>query len=178
MTEIHLRKLEIEDAPYMLEWMQEPSIACFFRFDAANMTEDKCRKFIEDSNQYTSTKHYAIADEQEEYLGTISLKDIDYEKKSAEYAISIRKKAHGTGVAMEATKEILKIAFSELGLVEVFLNVLTDNIKANRFYEKAGFEYQYTEDSAVDIYGEMKSLNWYILRKDDYWEKRDSLKVI
>ena len=172
MTDIHLRRLETKDAPYMLEWMREPTIACFFRFDAETMTEDACAEFILSSLQDSHSAHYAIVDTTDEYLGTISLKDINFEKKSAEYAISLRKKAHGTGVAREATWEIWRIAFELLGLEEVFLNVLTENIRANAFYNNVGFQYQYTEEYAVEIRGEMKSLNWYRITKEDYLEQK------
>ena len=114
MIMIHLRELQKKDAPYMLEWMKDPSIACFFRFDTQDMTEDSCRQFIIDSGNDSCCRHYAIADESDEYLGTVSLKNINYEKGDAEYAISTRKKAHGTGAALEATRQIWNIAFNDL----------------------------------------------------------------
>lgn len=156
---IHLRELELRDAPHMLEWMMDPSIARFFRFDAAGMTEEKCRDYIASANRDPSSRHYAIADENDEYLGTISLKNI--EEGRAEYAISTRKCAHGSGAAMQATREILRIAFEELGLETVFLNVLTENRRANAFYRKAGFRYERTEKNALELRGEPKDLNWY-----------------
>lgn len=165
---IHLRALQEKDAPLMLEWMQEPSIACFFRFDASKMTEQSCKLFIESANKDEHSRHYAIADENDEYLGTISLKDIG--DTSAEYAISTRKCAHGTGAAAQATQALLDIAFNELKLERVFLNVLTENFRANAFYKKAGFTFEYTEKNAVEIRGEMKDLNWYVINKKDYSE--------
>ena len=56
------------------------------------------------------------------------MKNIDLDNKKAEYAICVRKKAMGTGVAKEATLEILRIAFEEMGLNKVYLNVITENI--------------------------------------------------
>ncbi len=150
----------------MLEWMQDPTIACFFRFDAASMTEEKCRAFIESANRDQDSRHYAIADENDEYLGTISLKDIADGR--AEYAISTRKRAHGTGAALQATREILRIAFEELGLETVFLNVLAENLRANALYRKAGFRFTHTEENAVEIRGEQKALNWYEFNKEQY----------
>ena len=161
MEPISLRKLKIKDAPLMLEWMQDPSIACFFRFDAQNMTVADCEKFIESIDDDSDSIHYAIVNEDDEYLGTISLKNIDHQKQEAEYAISTRKKAHGTGAAMVATKEILRIAFEELQLQRVYLNVLTENGRANAFYLKVGFRFDYCEESAVEINGVKRSLNWY-----------------
>ena len=165
---IHLRPLRAEDAPLMLEWMQDPTIACFFRFDAISMTEEKCRAFIESANREPGSLHYAIANESDEYLGTISLKDISDGR--AEYAISTRRCAHGTGAAMQATKEILRIAFDELGLKSVFLNVLEENLRANAFYLKAGFHYTHTEKNALELRGQKKALNWYEVNKEQRHE--------
>ena len=161
MSQIHLRKLELKDAPLMLEWIQDPTIACFFRFDAQSMTVADCEKFIESTDDDSDSIHYAIVNEDDEYLGTISLKNIDYQKREAEYAISTRKRAHGTGAAMVATKEILRIAFEELELKRVYLNVLTENGRANAFYLKVGFRFDYNEENAVEINGVKRSLNWY-----------------
>ncbi len=167
MTQIRLRKLEKKDAPLMLEWMQEPSISCFFRFDAQSMTIQDCEEFIKSADNDTNSKHYAIVNEDDEYLGTISLKNIDFEKKEAEYAISTRKKAHGTGAAMAATKEILRIAFEELKLEQVYLNVLKENGRANAFYRKVGFQSDYCEENAVEINGRKCALNWYSISEMD-----------
>ena len=165
---IHLRPLRSEDAALMLEWMQDPTIACFFRFDAAGMTYEKCCAFIASANREPGSRHYAIADGNDEYLGTISLKGIADGR--AEYAISTRKCAHGTGAAIQATREILRIAFDELGLESVYLNVLEENLRANAFYRKAGFRFTHTEENALELRGEQKALNWYEFSKSD-WSK-------
>ena len=164
--DFYLRSLRPEDAPLMLEWMQDPSIACFFRFDAAVMTVEKCAAFIESANCDQKSRHYAIADENDEYLGTISLKNI--QNDSAEYAVSTRKCAHGTGAAVYATREILRIAFEELGLETVFLNVLADNLRANAFYCKMGFRFKYAEENALELHGTPRTLNWYSISGDEW----------
>ena len=161
-----LRALREKDAPLMLEWMTDPSIAQFFRFDASKMTQAGCEAFIAAAGEQENCRHWTIVNENDEYLGTISLKEI--KNGRAEYAISTRAKAHGTGAAMEATRQILKIAFEDLGLNRVYLNVLADNGRANAFYRKAGFRYTHTEENALEIRGEMKNLNWYEIGKEDY----------
>lgn len=149
----------------MLEWMRDPAIACFFRFDAAAMTLEKCLDFVARSGQEENCRHWAIADRENVYLGTISLKGTDWQKKEAEYAISARSCAHGTGAAMAATRQVLDIAFGELGLERVYLNVLADNLRANRFYEKAGFRLDYTQPGALTLRGVSRDLNWYSIHK-------------
>lgn len=158
---VSLRPLETKDAPFMLEWMTDPDIVRFFRFDASSVTLDSCRAYIESVAGQKNCLHFAIADENDEYLGTISLKDIDAENGCAEYAVSTRKKAHGTGAALQATKLILQYAFETLGLERVYLNVLADNLRANAFYRKAGFRFVREEPEALELRGEMKTLNWY-----------------
>lgn len=165
MEEFILRPLQEKDAAGMLEWMRDPAISCFFRFDAAAMTLDKCRSFIADSTSEETTRHWAIANSRDEYLGTISLKNIDPERKQAEYAISTRSCAHGTGAAMAATRQVLAITFGELGLNRVYLNVLADNVRANRFYQKAGFRFDRREENALEIKGQIRDLNWYFITK-------------
>lgn len=158
---IHLRSLRVEDAPFMYEWMTDPEITRFFRFNASKISEESCLAYIEKAQADPNTVHFAIADENDEYLGTISLKDIDREKGCAEYAISTRKKSHGTGAALQATRQILRYAFEELGLERVYLNVLAENGRANAFYRKAGFSFVRVEPKALELRGEQKDLNWY-----------------
>lgn len=172
MKNIHLRNLCEKDAPYMLEWMHDSSIACYFQFDAKNMTLDSCKEYIKNVDYDKNSCHYAIVDETDEYLGTISLKNINYKNNDAEYAISTRKKVHGTGVALEATYQIWKIAFEELQLERIYLNVLIDNKRANVFYQKVGYRLDGTVKDAIEIQGEKKSLNWYTINRSQYMEKK------
>ena len=167
---IRLRLLQAKDAPFMYEWMTDPSITVFFRFDTSKISLESCLAYIGKALDDPNTLHFAIADEDDEYLGTISLKDIDQEKSQAEYAISTRKKAHGSGAALEATRQILQYAFESLGLDRVYLNVLAENGRANAFYRKAGFRFVREDPDALELWGVRKTLNWYEITKSEYRE--------
>ena len=158
---IHLRPLEKKDAPLMLEWQQDPSIMCFFRFDTSHASLATCEAFIAGADRDPSCRHYAIADEDDTYLGTISLKHIDPLGGCAEYAICTRQCAHGTGAALQATQALLRIAFEELELQRVYLNSLEENGRANAFYRKAGFRFVRSEERGVFMRGEWKTLFWF-----------------
>ncbi len=168
---VQLRPLKSKDAPFMLEWMTDPEITRFFRFDASTITLESCLDYIGRAQTDPDTIHFAIVDENDEYLGTISLKDIDREKQQAEYAISTRKKAHGSGAALEATRLILQYAFEELGLKRVYLNVLAENGRANAFYRKAGFRFVREEPDALELRGKRKALNWYEMLQGSFHSK-------
>lgn len=165
---MNLRKLSEKDVPLMLEWMKDVDISRQFRADFSHYTEDKVKQFIEQAQDFTSNRHYAIVDEKDEYLGTISLKEIDLMNRKAEYAIVLRRIAIGTSIASDATHQILKIAFNELMLNKVYLNVLANNHRANRFYQKFGFKFEGTFRQDIQIENEFYDLNWYSILKESY----------
>ena len=165
---MNLRKLSEKDVPLMLEWMKDVDISRQFRADFSHYTEDKVKQFIEQAQDFTSNRHYAIVDEKDEYLGTISLKEIDTINMKAEYAIVLRRIAIGTSNASDATHQILKIAFNELMLNKVYLNVLANNHRANRFYQKFGFKFEGTFRQDIQIENEFYDLNWYSILKESY----------
>lgn len=167
---IHLRPLKDSDAPGMLEWMSDPEINCYFRFAPSVVSLDTCRAFIHDSSESADSVHYAIADERDEYLGTISLKNVDHENRTAEYAVSTRKNVHGTGAAAQATREILKIAFMDMDLELVYLNVLAINSRANGFYRDIGFSFDRCEHNVLEIRGTWYDLNWYSMQRNSFVE--------
>ena len=50
----------------------------------------------------------------------------------------------------------------------VYLNVLEENVRANKFYKKCGFRYEGTFQDHLCIHGAYKNLNWYGIRKEDF----------
>jgi diamine N-acetyltransferase len=160
---IGLRKLQLKDASGMLEWMKDQELMRNFRFDASDMTLPKAEAFIERTHSDENNMHYAIVSEDDEYLGTISLKNIDPESKNAEYAIACRQKALGTGAAREGTRLLLDIAFNEMSLEKVYLNVLSENKRAIRFYEKIGFIKEGEFKKHVFSHGMLQDLSWYAI---------------
>ena len=169
---IRLRRLEVKDVPFMLEWMKDEDTKHIFQKDMSSITEEQAKSFVACSDNAIEdgcSLNYAVVDDSDdEYLGTISLKELDLKNKNAEYAVSFRKCAQGKGTALEATKILLDKAFNELGLHRVYLNVLTTNIRANKFYEKVGFKFEGTSRGILWHEGEFKDLNWYAMTEDDF----------
>lgn len=162
-----IRRLEHRDAALMLEWMHDKEdIRKAFRTPFEHATMESVIGFIDNSFS-DENMHFAIAGESDEYLGTISLKDISQEDRSAEYAIVVRKTVRGTGVAKSATKELLDYAFHTMGLHRVYLNVLEKNQHAQHFYRKCGFVYEGTSRDAILLDGRYESLAWYGIINDE-----------
>ena len=132
-----LRKLDRDDALSMLEWMHDPSVVENLQADFASMRIEDCERFIESAQTAVHDLHLAIADDKDEYQGTVSLKHISGE--TAEFAIAIRKSAMGKGFSEYGMKEMLRIAFERLGLAAVYWCVSPENRRACRFYDKQGY---------------------------------------
>ena len=159
-----LRKLEEKDAELMLEWMHDPMVNCFFQTNFSKSNKESVLKFINDS--FTDlNQNFAIVSAMDEYIGTISLKNISYKNRNAEYAIVLRQIAQGNGSAYNSTKEIIRYAFEDLNLHRVYLNVLSSNVKANNFYQKCGFKFEGTFKQHLYINNTYADLNWYGIHK-------------
>lgn len=166
---MRLRELEKKDAPLMFEWMQDQNVIQALAADFGHMKIENCLAFIESARVDENNKHFAIVDDQDEYLGTISLKNIDWKNKTGEYAISIRSKAMGTGVARNATEELLRRAFTEMEINKVYLCVFPENIRARKFYEKCNFVYEGTfRNHIITPDGMVHDLMWFSIIKEEY----------
>jgi RimJ/RimL family protein N-acetyltransferase/dTDP-4-dehydrorhamnose 3,5-epimerase-like enzyme len=168
---ITLRALEEKDAPLMLEWIKDADINRYFQFDNENASIDSVLEFIKNSKNMVTNAHFAIINEKDkndEYFGTASLKEINLNAKNAEYAIALRKEAQGKGYGYAATVKILEYAFYTLGLERVYLNVLSDNKNAVKFYEDFGFIYEGEFFNHISIHNKIHSLKYFRLLKREY----------
>ncbi len=135
-----LRKLEPKDAPRMLQWMHNADAVAYLQGHFLEKTMADCLNFIVRSRDDDYQLHLAIADEDDVYLGTVSLKHIDRQQGDAEFAIAIHPDAMGTGCARWAMEQILHMGLTELGLRRIFWCVSPENRRAVRFYEKGGYD--------------------------------------
>ncbi len=166
-----IRRLEMKDLPHMYEWMHDEEVTRNLQADFAGFTRDDVSDFIKNAmeqNENSENVHFAIIDENDEYMGTISLKNINRKDKNAEYAIVTRKMAHGKGYAGEATRDILKLGFNTYGLEKIYLYVVTENIAANKFYKKCGFKEEGVFRKHLLIRGSFHDIRWYSVLKEEF----------
>ena len=170
---MHLRELKQEDAPLMLSWMHDQNVVGNMRGNFAAKTIDDCRAFIENSITDENI-HLAIASDTDEYMGTVSLKNI--EDGSAEFAITVRAEAMGRGYSWFGMEEIIKKAFNELNLESVYWCVSRENIRAVRFYDKHNFhEILDVPERVLGRYKGIDNLKWYSVLKGDEFNVRASV---
>lgn len=180
---IYLRELKTTDAALMLEWMHDEDIQKAFKHDFSETSLKEAEAFcagtkIPDNIESGMSLHFAIADSGDEYLGTISLKEIDLENGSAEYAIVTRKKAHGKKVAYKATGLILRMAFMKYGLHRVYLNVYSNNTAAIKLYEKCGFVYEGEFREHFIMENQYINWKWYSMLESEFDESKFGIEEI
>jgi len=161
-----LRRLQEKDAPHMLEWMHDEELVRHMHRDFSAMKLENCRNFIQHSVESGTDVHFAVADENDEYLGTVSLKDI--RDRHAEFGIVVRRKAMGHGIAAAGMKEILRYGFEQLSLDFVFWCVDRRNRRALSFYDKNKYlRTEYAEIGVDAQYGneEISRFIWYCHRR-------------
>ena len=163
---MNLRKLELKDAPLMLEWMHDKSVVEDLRTNFLTKTIEDCENFIKSSWDDKNNWNVAIVDEKDSYMGTVSLKNI--KEESAEFGITIRACAMGKGYSIWAMKEVLRIGFEERNLKQIYWCVSPDNKRAVRFYDKNGFErVEAKELDGIEGYTQeqIDAYVWYIAKK-------------
>ena len=173
---MYLRKLELRDAPLMLSWMHDESVVGNLHTNFASKTISDCETFIRNAQNITEDAHFAIASDEDEYMGTVSLKHIDKVNRMAEFEITVRKESMGRGYSWFGMESIIERAFTEFELESVYWCVSRNNHRAVRFYDKHNFH------EALDIpndilgrYDGVKNLKWYSVLKGDVLENRDTI---
>lgn len=171
----------MEDAKYMYEWMSNPDITQTFYMDFSKKTIDDARKFINNSLDSSSENvYFAIANDEDEYMGTVTLKNFDYKNQHVELSIVLREKAFGKGYAWFGIKAIIEKAFNDYAVDSIYWEIKRSNKRAERFFDKHHFK------EAIDIPSEIKArypsdtdIKWYmVLRDDDLEETYDQINEV
>ena len=163
---MYLRKLELKDAPLMLAWMHDKRVTEKLRTNFASKTLEDAENFIRWSWEDKDNVNLAIASDEDEYMGTVSLKHI--ENGTAEFAVTVRYEAMSRGYSWFGMESIIDKAFNEYGIESVYWCVSRDNARAVRFYDKHNFsEIVDLPQKVLDRYKGVENLKWYSILKGD-----------
>lgn len=163
-----LRELQLSDTNYIYEWMNDAEVVHSLLIGRNLNSKEKIQEFVKNSWSDRTNMHFAIVTDADDYVGTVSLKNINYIDRNAEYAIAIRKEYWGKNFAKIATDEILKFGFDKLNLHKIYLNVISKNTRANKFYIKYGFIKEGNLKEHLFLNGEYVDLNLYSYLMEAY----------
>lgn len=176
-----LRGLSLKDVSKMTEWLTDNDVTQYLHGDYSKSSEKDAHFFIENASKNEHELHLAIVSDDDEYVGTVSLRHIDYTTKIAEFAIVVRKKYMHRGYAWYAMTAMLDIAFNKLLLEGVYWRVAINNERALSFFKKHEFGLL-DNDIPSNIRERHKNehnLAWFsVLKGDDYKNKALSRKNV
>ena len=158
----------MSDAPLMLEWMHDKTVVEHMATDFASMTLANCENFINNSMSDDKNLNLAVVGEDNRYLGTVSLKHINNDKKTAEFAITMRASAMGTGASVSGMSDVIRYGFEQLKLEEIYWCVSKKNERAIKFYNK---RYSLTKEVPSHIANnytkeQLDDFLWYSISKN------------
>ncbi len=92
-------------------------------------------------------------------VGNCGLKDIDLEKRRAEFGIIVHRSVWGTRVAKECHSLVLSYAFDVLGVTLVYFTTDHTNLRMQRFFESKGIQRRDNGDD-TKLYYELPVSDW------------------
>jgi len=139
---INLRPLKKSDLDEIMKWINDLGVTKYlssFLFPVSRPEEEKYMEKMMTKND--KQKNLVIESKEGDYIGQITLDNIDWKNRNAELGIVIGdKKNWGKGYGTEAIKIILNHGFHQMNLYNIYLWVFEYNQRGIRCYEKCGFK--------------------------------------
>lgn len=164
---VRIRKFERKDIPKKVEWINNPQNNKFLHYDIP-LEVEKTQKWF-DSNIGRTDRYDAVIEADGVSCGTIGLLEIDKKNSKAEYYIAMGETSlKGKGISTQASKILLDYAFGELKLNRIYLYTETENIPAQRLFEKLGFIKEGCIRDDIVSHGKFVDRYIYGLVRDEY----------
>ena len=138
---LRLRLPRPTDAEVFFNALADPLVRRYIWMLGGAPTKTECTEFLETQSNNLRAFFAVIEDKKTgEVLGNARLDLCNADEGRAEFGLLIsNKKRWGEGIGTEATREMVKIGFEELGLRKIELHLNAENAPARRVYEKCGF---------------------------------------
>ena len=162
-----LRPWREEDAEHLYRYAKDPEVGIPAGWAPHGSVEESRRILRE---VFFAPEIYAVCLKSEDVpIGCIGFHRDDLAEEDDEYELGywIGKPFWGQGLIPEAAREMLRHAFSELGMERIWCGYYEGNEKSRRVQEKLGFVHQRTtEGLLVEALGEIRTGRSALMTKD------------
>ena len=169
-----LRHWEESDADDMFRYAQDPDIGPIAGWPSHKSSEES--RFVI-ANVVNGKEAYAICLKSDnKAIGCIELRPGDKSELAngddeCELGYWLGKPFWGQGIMPEASREILRHAFEDLGMSKVWCGYYDGNSKSKRVQEKLGFKYQKkNENIDVPLMKEKRAEHVNLMTREDWSE--------
>lgn len=140
---IRLRKLEKADLPLFVAWLNDPDVRAGLGMYLPLSQDEEDRWYEKMLERPPAEQALAVEIREGEtwrVIGSTSLFDFDWRVRKAEFGIMLGDKSvWNQGYGTEVARLILQHGFETLNLNRIELKVFSNNPRAQRAYEKAGY---------------------------------------
>ncbi|UCZ52954.1 GNAT family N-acetyltransferase [Bacillus shivajii] len=165
--QITIRKFQEDDIPYKVKWINDTNNNKYLHYDLP-LREDKTLQWFKSLDDRDDRIDYTITYSGKP-AGLIGLLNIEFESMEAEYYICLGgEEFRGKGIASIATDLLIKKAYKELNLKKIYLYTEVDNIRAQKLFEKCGFEQEKLLRNNLFYNGKHVDRYLYILDVENY----------
>ena len=167
MKSVNIRPFKEIDISNKVRWINNCENNKFLHYDLP-LDEDKTRVWFH-KNKGRLDRYDAIIEYDGYPVGVIGLLSIVDGR--AEYYITLGESQYkGKGIERDASILLLRHAFEELKLREVYLYTEVDNIPAQKLFERCGFvKYCLNKNSAVNK-GKFVDRYYYVITASEFYK--------
>ena len=167
---LRLRPVTLEDAPAMFEYASDEAVTRYTF--PTNQSLEETRNNIALFYLSSPLGRWGIElKENGKFIGTIDLLDLDLCLKKGSIGYVLNKDYWNQGLATEATKTVIALAFEQLGMNKLIAVHDKDNPASGRVMAKSGMKYSHEEPYAMlDLHeeGRLVTRVHYVLNKEEY----------
>ena len=172
---VSIRKFEKKDIPNKINWINDERNNQYLHYDLPLEYDKTVKWFIK--NKDRTDRYDAVIEADGISVGLIGLLSIDKKNSKAEYYIVLgENKFKGKGIAKLASELILEYAFKEIGLNKIYLYTETNNIRAQRLFEKVGFKKEGLLKEDIKNGNNLVDRYVYGICKKDYYTKNEVMR--
>jgi UDP-4-amino-4,6-dideoxy-N-acetyl-beta-L-altrosamine N-acetyltransferase len=167
-----LRELRKEDILKINKWRNDSELInhleALFRYINLDVDYRWYDNYMQ--NQNTTIRCAIVeATDEDNILGLVSLTNINFINRSAEFHIMIGDTDNrGKGIGYFATTEILNHAFNNINLNRIELGVLESNARALKLYEKVGFKQEGVKRQSIYKNGKFVDMIMMAILKEEF----------
>lgn len=167
-----IRKLEREDLPTRVEWMNNPKIYSSMHFEVPILMENTVRWY--ESNLTKENRCDIVVLEEGEIVAFGGFTSINREVGKAETYLFADPIHLHKGIGTGAKKMMCKFGFEELGLNKLYFITNEDNYASIRVNEKCGFKLEgRMRQEYVKPNGERLDRLYYGLLKEEWTDETE-----
>lgn len=134
-----------------LEWRNSEQVSRWFQIK--NIELDTHKKWLESLKNNNPRCIAFFIEYMGKFVGVTYFHSIDYSKKETDWGIYIYDiDLRGKGIGTEVLDQALDYARNEMKMNQVFLEVLSENHRAQKVYENAGFVFCEQKDDGMQRY--------------------------